>query len=124
MARLCSGPILVVEDDPDNRAMLATLLELAGWAVVTAANGMEAYNLARRHQPSMIILDLMMPVMTGEEFRTAQLANPEIRRIPVVVLSAHHEVPKVARRMRAAGWLMKPVDFDELAVYVSRFTKS
>ena len=124
MAHLSQGPIMVVEDDPDSRAMLATVLELTGRPVVTAANGMEAYNLARRHHPSMIILDLMMPVMTGEEFRKAQLASPEIRGIPVVVLSAHHEAPRIARQMRAAGCLMKPVDFDALAVYVSRFTKS
>lgn len=117
-------PILVVEDDPDSRTMLATVLELAGLPVVTATNGMEAYNLARQHHPSVIILDLMMPIMTGEEFRKAQLANPEIRRIPVLVLSAHHDARNIARRMQAAGCLAKPVDFDALGSYVRRFAKT
>ena len=107
-------PILLVEDDPDSRYMLATLLESEGYTVVTAANGMEAFNLARQHQPAVIILDLMMPVMSGEQFRTAQLANRDIRKIPVVVLSAHHNAAEIAKRMRARGCLRKPVDFDAL----------
>ena len=114
MVRSPARPILVVEDDPDSRALLTTLFEVSGWGVVTASNGREAYNLARQHDPSVILLDLMMPVMSGEEFRTAQLADADIRRIPVVVLSAHLEAAHIARRMKAAGCLMKPVDFDVL----------
>ncbi len=113
-------PILLVEDDADSRQMLATVLTFSGRSVVTAANGMEAYNLAREHQPSLIILDLMMPVMTGEEFRKAQLANAEISRIPVVIVSAHHEAPKIAKRLKVAGCLMKPVDLDDLGRMVDR----
>ena len=82
---------------------------------MTASNGMEAYDLARQHDPSVILLDLMMPVMTGEEFRTAQLANADISGIPVVVVSAHHQAAHIAQRMKAAGCLTKPVDFDVLA---------
>ena len=115
-----SRPILVVEDDPDSRLMLATVLELQGHAVVTASNGAEAFNVARVHQPSLILLDLMMPVMSGEEFRKAQVANPSIAAIPVVVLSAHHEAPNIARRMKVAGCLRKPVDFDQLFPTVHR----
>ena len=113
-------PILLVEDDPDLRAMMTTVLELEGAPVVVASNGMEAFNLARAHQPSLIILDLMMPVMTGEEFRKAQLANEEIRKIPVVVVSAHHEARRIARRMRATACLTKPLDFDALSAVVRR----
>ena len=114
MARPATRPILLVEDDPDSRAMLTMFLQVAGLGVVTACNGMEAYDLARQHDPSVILLDLMMPVMTGEEFRTAQLANADIRGIPVVVVSAHHQATHIARRMNAAGCLTKPVDFDVL----------
>ena len=78
-----SRPILVVEDDPDTRQMLATMLELEGHAVVTASNGAEAYNMARQHHPALILLDLMMPVMDGVEFRKAQVANASIAAIPV-----------------------------------------
>ena len=114
MARSSTRPILLVEDDADSRAMLTIFLQVAGLGVVTASNGREAYDLAREHEPSVILLDLMMPVMTGEEFRTAQLANADISRIPVVVVSAHHQAPHIAKRMQAAGCLTKPVDLDVL----------
>lgn len=120
MARPSTRPILVVEDDHDTSVMLTTLLEVSGLGVVTASNGREAYNLARQHHPSVILLDLMMPVMTGEEFRHAQLANADIRHIPVIVLSAHHQASHIAQRMKAAGCLMKPVDFDVLTSTLHR----
>ncbi len=103
--------------------MLATVLEFTGRNVVTASNGMEAYNLARQHHPSLIILDLMMPVMTGEEFRNAQLASADIRRIPVLILSAHHDARKIATRLNAAGCLMKPVDFEDLGRLVDQLAR-
>src|SRR5687767_4206281 len=114
MARPSTRPILVVEDDPDSCAMLTAFLEFDGLGVVTASNGREAYNLACQHHPSVILLDLMMPVMTGEEFRKAQLANTDIRGIPVVVVSAHHQAARIAQRMKAEACLTKPVDFDVL----------
>jgi CheY-like chemotaxis protein len=115
-----SALLLLVEDDPDLRDMMGTFLELEGYRVVMAVNGAEAYNEARHHHPSLILLDLMMPVMGGEEFRRAQLANDQIRGIPVLVMSAHHEGPRIARRMRAVGCLTKPVDFDALLKVLSR----
>ena len=114
-------PILLVEDDPDTRTMMTAILEIEGHHVVTATNGVEAFNLARTHRPALILLDLMMPTMTGEEFRRAQLANSDIRRIPVIVLSAHPNAHRIARRMRASGCFGKPVDFDALSKAVSRY---
>jgi CheY-like chemotaxis protein len=115
------GPILLVEDDPDLRLMMATSLEMEGASVITAANGVEAFNLARRHNPSLIILDLMMPVMTGEEFRRAQLANDAIRKIPVLVVSAHFDAPHIAKRMKAVGCFTKPLDLDALGSFVKKW---
>ena len=98
--------------------MIATSLELEGADVLTAANGLEAYNIARARLPKLIILDLMMPIMTGEEFRKVQLEHEAIRDIPVVVVSAHHEAAEIAARMQAAGCLRKPIDIDELQALV------
>jgi len=105
----------------DVREMIATTLELEGTEVVTAANGLEAYHLARLHHPKLIVLDLMMPVMTGEEFRKVQLAHEAIRDIPVVVLSAHHDAQQIAARMHVAACLRKPIDIDELQALVKRY---
>ena len=118
--RVRMAPILVVEDDPDSRQFLTTLLELAGQDVIAATNGAEAFELARAHHPCLIVLDLMMPVMTGEEFRDAQIGEPSIEDIPVVVVSAHHEAAAIARRMNVAGCVPKPVDFDALIPFVKK----
>ena len=115
-----SRPILVVEDDDDTRAMVSTVLGFEGHDVITAANGQEAFVQAQQHRPCLILLDLMMPVMTGEQFRAAQLADPSIVDIPVVVLSAHHDAVAIANRMKVAGCLRKPVDFDALADVIRR----
>ena len=99
--------------------MLSTMLEWQGYSVVTAANGVEAFNMATSHSPWLIILDLMMPVMSGEEFRKAQLANKTIRGIPVLVISAHHDAPRIAKRLKVEGCIRKPVNFDELEALIS-----
>ena len=107
-------PILVVEDDHDSRQLLAMVLENQGHNVVTATDGMQALNVAREQRPALILLDLMMPIMSGEEFRRAQLLDSRIRSIPVVVISAHHDARNIAKRMKVAGYVQKPVDYDAL----------
>jgi DNA-binding response OmpR family regulator len=114
-------PVLVVEDDPDLLLMLATALELEGQHVITATNGMEAFDLAQLHHPSLIVLDLMLPVISGEAFRQAQLANAAISSIPVLVVSARHDAEAVAERMHAVGCLAKPVNLDTFSALVKRF---
>ena len=118
-----SQTILLVEDDDDSRTMMTMALEFAGHHVVAAVNGVEAYNLARAHHPALILLDLMMPTMTGEEFRRAQLANVDIRDIPVVVVSAHNQARHIARQMKARACIEKPVDFDQLTEVVDRYCR-
>ncbi len=116
-----ANPILVIEDDPDLCLLLATALELDGQRVITAANGLEAFNLAKAHHPSLIVLDLMLPVMSGEEFRSAQLADEAIKGIPVLVVSARHDASVVAERMSAVGCLIKPVDVEAFSALVKTF---
>ena len=108
-------PILLVEDDRDTRTMMTMALEMAGHQVVAAANGVEAFTLARAHRPALILLDLMMPAMSGEQFRAAQLASEHLRAIPVVVVSAHPHAHRIARQMKASACIGKPVDFKVLA---------
>jgi CheY-like chemotaxis protein len=107
-------PVLIVEDDPDSRNMLAALLGLHGYRTVTAANGLEALEMARRERPAVILLDLMMPVMDGQTFRREQLGDATLATIPVVVLSAHAKTAELARELGASTHLMKPFDLDQL----------
>src|SRR5262245_22552685 len=81
--------ILVVEDDADTRESLRAVLEVARYDVRTASNGREALEvLARIEAPGLILLDLMMPVMSGFEFLAARREDAALERIPVVIVSA------------------------------------
>src|SRR5262245_24697691 len=83
------GPILIVEDDADLRDMMAQLLTLEGFKTETVANGRDALEyLQKGDPPDLILLDLMMPVMDGWEFRRRQREDPALANVPVVVLSA------------------------------------
>src|SRR5262245_62354165 len=82
-------PVLIVEDDADLRDMMAQLLSMQGFKAATVANGREALDYLRSgSRPDLILLDLMMPVMDGWEFRRQQVADPELAGVPVVILSA------------------------------------
>ena len=112
-------PVLVVEDDVDSRILLATLLTLHRYQVVTASNGRDALDRAREYQPCVILLDLMMPVMTGEEFRVAQRADPTISSIPVILVTAVHDARQKAHELGAVCCVPKPIDFEELLTSVA-----
>jgi DNA-binding response OmpR family regulator len=115
--------VLVVEDHADLREMLAVLLEAEGFRVQTAANGAEALTAMRAVRPSVILLDLMMPVMSGDEFRRRQLAEPEYASVPVICMTAAHDGSHRAETMQAAQFFQKPVDFDQLITAVRDLTR-
>jgi CheY-like chemotaxis protein len=81
-------PVLVVEDDPDQRNLLRGILEREGWSVSEAENGQIALNLMASSPPELILLDLMMPEMDGFRFVTSLKAREEWRRIPIIVITA------------------------------------
>lgn len=80
--------ILVVDDDADVRTVLADAFDAEGFRVMTAANGMQALHRVRDAAPDAIILDLNMPMMTGDDFLYAWRGGAETHRIPVVAISA------------------------------------
>jgi CheY-like chemotaxis protein/anti-sigma regulatory factor (Ser/Thr protein kinase) len=92
-------PVLIVDDDPETRRVLRSLLERQGWQVTEAADGEEALERVAEHAPELILLDLMMPGMDGFEFSEVLRRNPEWRRIPLVVLTARDLTPEDRDRL-------------------------
>ena len=107
--------ILVIEDAIDIQQLLADLLELEGYEVSKASNGQQAIEgLRSENLPDLIILDLMMPVMDGYQFRIQQLADDRISNIPVIVMSATRDLANISQRITATDYLSKPVDLTDL----------
>ena len=115
-----SSKILLIEDDADLADAIAEVLIMEGYRIVYASDGMAALAmLAEPELPDLILLDLMMPKMTGWEFREAQMRDYRISRIPVVVLSATGER---ARPIDATRILRKPVSLEALLATVAELT--
>src|SRR5688572_9718932 len=89
--------VLIVDDDARIRALMARLLETAGYAAAEAANGKEALALMRRRRPCVILLDLQMPIMDGWEFRGQQLADPELGDSPVICVTGVYDSSAICR---------------------------
>ncbi len=109
--------VLLVDDDYDIRAVLCEVLEQEGFRVGVATNGREALTyLENNPVPSLILLDLMMPVMNGFEFRELQVANPKWAKIPVIVMSADggQQASKAKQdRLHGAVFVKKPPDLQD-----------
>jgi CheY-like chemotaxis protein len=117
--------VLVVDDDADIRTMIGLILESTGVGVRYATDGLEALRALRGNGelPLFILLDLMMPVMNGWEFRDAQLKDELLAAVPVVIISGDGDAHAKAASLGAAGSLHKPLDLDSLIATVERFQR-
>lgn len=117
-----SGTVLIVEDDLNTREMLGQFLELEGYKVETAENGKRALErLGSGMGACVILLDLMMPVMDGWQFRQEQIRDASLANIPVIVVSAAG--CERLEKIQANAYLSKPVDLDELLGCVTQFCR-
>lgn len=118
-----SSPVLVVNDDEDTSQSLRALLEFGGFAVETASDGWDALcKLYEGLRPCLIVLDLMMPVMDGYEFREQQLRMPDVSDIPVIVVSAVFDVHSAAiRHLRAKAYIRTPAEAGQLLESVRQY---
>jgi two-component system chemotaxis response regulator CheY len=124
------GHVLIVEDDPAARDMLATLLTGDGFHAVGAEDGLEALHLLRTVRrgapatPCLVLLDLNMPRLGGQEFRRAQLSDPVVATVPVAVMSGAVDAQARAHMLGAVATLLKPIDLDELLDVVRRHCRA
>jgi CheY-like chemotaxis protein len=110
--------ILVVDDEPSLREVLADILRDEGYAVLTAANGRAGVAMLESDAPDLVLMDIMMPVMGGREASRAMRAHPHGRTIPIVLSSASTAPRPLDPGI--AAYLAKPFDIDQLLELVER----
>lgn len=114
--------LLVVDDDHDILFSLQDALEMEGYRVATAASGREALEALREGlRPDLILLDLMMPDVSGWAFRAWQRSQEEFSDIPVIIVSGQGLSASEVSRLGVNGYLPKPLDLDALLSTVARF---
>lgn len=116
------GKVLVIDDDDDFRLVIRRHLEKAGYRVVEAREGSEGLRIAREARPDAITLDLMMPGMSGWELLVRLSEDPQLRAIPVMIISAvaDHASGFRVSHLVANAYLAKPIDASELAKRIER----
>ncbi|MEJ7560044.1 MAG: response regulator transcription factor [Pedobacter sp.] len=106
--------ILICDDDEDILDMLEMILEDTGYEIITEQNSLNLNHLIETRSPDLIILDLWMPVLSGDYVLKSLRKNPETKDLPVIVISASREGQTIANQAGASDYLAKPFDFDEL----------
>jgi two-component system, cell cycle response regulator DivK len=108
--------VLLVEDTEDNRVMMRRLLEMSGYRVMEAVNGVEAVTQAEREVPQIILMDLSLPLIDGlaATRRIRQLSS--LKGVPIIAVSAHDTLDFHAEALVAGcdAYITKPIDYGEL----------
>jgi len=116
--------VLIADDTSDTRDLYSLCLTHQGFKVLTAQDGHAAIEMAREHQPDVIVLDLAMPRLDGIATTGRLKRDARTRRTPVIILTAHHDKPNQQRAMEAGAalFLTKPCLPDELVQHIQRLT--
>jgi two-component system, chemotaxis family, chemotaxis protein CheY len=112
------APILVVDDDPNIVSVVSEILDMEGYPVATAANGAEALEMVERHRPSLVLLDMRMPVMDGWGFAAALKTRG--LQLPILVMTAAQNARVWAEEIGAQGVVAKPFEVPQLLDAVER----
>jgi len=117
--------ILVVDDEPDLVSTVEYRLKFANYSVITASNGQEGLDRARSEKPDLILLDTNMPVMDGHETLANLRADPDIKDIPVIMLTARCEAQDIAAASAhgVSDYVTKPFDFADLMTKIQTVLK-
>jgi CheY-like chemotaxis protein len=115
--------ILVAEDSADSREMMQVLLEIKGYQVVSAENGIRALELAIRNQPDVLLLDLELPKLDGLDVARNLRLHAKFKRVPIIIVSGH-DPSRYRQAALDAGcddYLLKPISFERLNELLDRF---
>jgi len=110
-------PILVIDDEPEILSTVATILEFEGYEVEQAANGAQGLESLERITPSLVLLDMRMPILNGWDFM--RIVKERGMKLPVVVMTAAQDARRWAQEVGASGYIAKPFDVDDLLTTVA-----
>ncbi len=113
--------LLVVDDKPENRLLLANILEPIGFKVLMAENGEQMFTMLEKERPDLICLDLFMPVKTGFTSAKQLQQKPEFSDIPVIILSACSITPELRQHLNCEAFLGKPFEEEELLELLAKY---
>lgn len=117
------GYVLIVDDDEDIGEALSLILESRGYRWSVAQDGAQALQLMQTQPlPRVILLDMMMPGMNGEQFRAAQLQDARMASVPVVLMTGDSHAESKAARLGLSKFLRKPLEIDDLISVVKNPT--
>jgi CheY-like chemotaxis protein len=113
--------VLVVDDDPGNRESMSELLDIKGYSVLQAENGQRALDILKKNGqlPCLVVLDMAMPILDGRGFLKRRARDPDLRDIPVVVVSGNSQ--KGAPLEGIEGYFRKPVNVDRLIEVIDQY---
>jgi CheY-like chemotaxis protein len=113
---MSQATVLIVDDEPFNLDVLQQELEELDYQLITAANGQEALSKIKSHQPDLILLDLMMPVLDGFAVLAEIKGDNNLRDIPVIIVSAADDSKSIVKGIKqgADDYITKPIDADHL----------
>lgn len=116
--------VLLVEDTEDNRMMMRRLLELSGYRVSEAVNGVEAVKAAERETPNIILMDLSLPIVDGLAATRRIRQLPDLAKVPIIAVSAHDTADFHAEALAAGcdAYITKPIDYTELEDLITDLT--
>ncbi len=112
--------ILVCDDDPSILEMVGFVLELSGYTVITEENSMHLYKLIEKHRPDLLLVDLWMPLLSGDLIIKNLKADPELRDLPAIAISASRDGQYIAEEAGADGFIAKPFDIDHLLTAIEQ----
>ena len=120
------GPVLLVEDNVLNRDMMVRRLKRAGLTVITAGNGQQALDLMQSEQPSIVLMDMNLPILDGWSASRLAKEDEHLRHIPIIALTAHalESYKQYALEAGCDDYATKPVDFPGLLIKIKRLTRA
>ena len=116
-----SQRVLVVDDDPIIRDMVVDILDFEGYITETARNGREALSILQNEESYLVLLDLMMPIMSGHEFCQRLNAMPELRKQHVIILMSAMDKLEEAEALRPDAIMPKPFVVDDVLRVIKPF---